>query len=275
VSLALEGKSVLVTGAAGRLGRATVLAVAEAGANVLAVDVDVDGAARICGLVPGGAGRAEPFAADVSEESQAKAMVDAAVRAFGRLDVIFNNAGLVGLEHGTGLLDVDLNVWDRVMAVNLRGVMLGCRAAIPVMLRQGGGVIINTSSDASLAGDMENNAYAAAKAGVNVLTRYVATQFGKHNIRCNAIAPGVHLAEDSFETFAPARREFYAQIKEHCLLPRLGTPEDIANCVVFLASDAAGYITAQVLQVDGGLIGHVPHLADMRRRRALAPETAS
>jgi NAD(P)-dependent dehydrogenase (short-subunit alcohol dehydrogenase family) len=268
VSLPLADKTALVTGAAGRLGRATVLALTAAGADVLAVDLDADGAAGVCALVPAGAGRTMPFGADVSVESQANAMVAAAVEAFGRLDVIFNNAGLVGLEHGTGLLDLDLDIWDRVLAVNLRGVMLGCRAAIPVMLQQGGGVIINTSSDASLAGDMENNAYAAAKAGVNVLTKYVATEFGKHNIRCNAIAPGVHLAEGSLETFSPARREFYGRIEEHCLLPRLGTPEDIANCVVFLASDAAAYITAQVLQVDGGLIGHVPHLADVRRGRA-------
>lgn len=258
----------MITGAAGRLGRSAVLALADAGADVLAVDLDYEGAARICAQVPDGAGRAVPFAADVSDESQTSAMVAAALEAFGRLDVLFNNAGLIGLEHGTGLLDLDLAVWDRVMAVNLRGVMLATRAALPAMIRQGGGAIINTSSGASLIGDLENNAYAAAKAGVNVLTKYVATEFGKHDIRCNAIAPGVHLAEDTLETFTPERREFYAQLADHCLLPRLGTPEDIADCVVFLASDAARYITAQVIQVDGGLVGHAPHLADVRRRRA-------
>lgn len=262
----IKGKTALVTGAAGRLGRSAVLALTAAGADVLAVDLDYEGTARLCDHVPSGEGQAVPFAADVSDESDTLSMVAAAVDTFGRLDVLFNNAGLVGLEHGIGLLDVDLDVWDRVMAVNLRGVMLGCRAALPVMIRQGGGTIINTSSGASLIGDLENNAYAAAKAGVNVLTKYIATEFGKHNIRSNAIAPGVHIADDALETFTPERREFYAQLTDHCLLPRLGTPEDIADCVVFLASDAASYITAQIIQVDGGLVGHAPHLADVRRR---------
>lgn len=260
----LEGRTAIVTGAAGRLGRRAALALAASGAKVVAADINVSGAeatteaARALGAV------AVAHRVDVSDETSMTALVGRAVDEFGGLDIMFNNAGLVGREHGVGLLDLDTAIWDEVVAVNLRGVMLGCREAVKVMLDTGG-VIINTSSDSSLTGDVENTAYAAAKSGVNTLTRYVATAFGKNGIRCNAIAPGVHL--DPAVPIDPARQAFYERLTEHCLLPRLGTPDDIANAVVFLASEAASYITGQVISVDGGLLGHVPHLADQRRRR--------
>jgi NAD(P)-dependent dehydrogenase (short-subunit alcohol dehydrogenase family) len=264
----LDGKVAIITGAGGRLGKASVLAMAGAGAAVLAVDRVLDGAEAICEAAARVGGKAIAHQADVSDEADVSGMIAMAVAQFGGVDVMFNNAGLIGLEHLIGLLDLDVELWDQILAVNLRGVMLGCKHVVPAMIGRGGGSIINTSSDASLAGDVVNLAYAAAKAGVNTLTAYVAASFGKHNIRCNAISPGIHLNDDDIVAMGRAggfRAEMYACLEEHCLLPRLGTPDDIAKAAVFLASDEAAYITGQVIQVDGGLIGHVPHLADVRR----------
>lgn len=267
VSHSLAGKVAIVTGAGGRLGRAAVHAMSTAGAAVLAVDVD-EIASAASDEAPGAV---RSFAADVSVEHDVEAMITAAMEVFGGLDIVFNNAALMGLEHDVGLSELDTELWDRIMAVNLRGVMLGCKHALPALIERGGGSIINTSSDSSFAGDVVNVAYAAAKGGVNTLTRYVATAGGKFNVRCNAISPGIHLTAQeraNADNEGGFRRAHYTQLEEHCLLPRLGTPNDIANVAAFLASDAAGYITGQVICVDGGLLTHVPHLADTRRAKA-------
>jgi NAD(P)-dependent dehydrogenase (short-subunit alcohol dehydrogenase family) len=245
-----------------------VEAMVSAGASVLAVDVNGD---AIDALSRESEGAVKAHVADVSVEDDVRRMLDSAVAAFGGIDVLFNNAGVVGLEHDIGLLDLDVELWDRTLAINLRGVMLGCKHVIPHLIARGGGSIINTSSDSSLVGDVVNFAYAASKGGVNVLTRYVAASFGKHNIRCNAIAPGVHIAREEHPTVGKTgtfRDQIYTQMLDHCLLPRLGTPEDIANVAVFLGSPAAEYITGQLIQVDGGLLSHVPHFADRARSTA-------
>lgn len=264
----LDGKTAIVTGAAGGLGSAIVHAFVGEGCDVVAVDIDESSLTQFVESVGQLAERVSPHVADVSMEADVQSMITKAQSSFGGLDILVNNAGLVGLEHLVGLEDLTVELWDRVLAVNLRSVMLGCKFAVPVMVRRGGGSIINTSSDSSLAGDVVNYAYAAAKAGINVLTKYVATAYGKDGIRCNAIAPGIHLKPSLLGTLsAPGnfRSDMYELLQEHCLLPRLGTPEDIANACVFFASDESSYVTAQLLQVDGGLIGHVPHLADTRR----------
>ncbi|MGV9798784.1 SDR family NAD(P)-dependent oxidoreductase [Mycobacterium sp. NPDC003449] len=261
----LEGKVAIVTGAGGRLGRASVSAMARAGASVLAVDVDAAGAEA---AAAGSSGDVRPHTADISEESDVVEMIDRATAEFGGVDILFNNAGLVGLEHGTGLLDIDVEVWDRILAVNLRGTMLGCKHVVPRLLARGGGTIINMSSDSAVLGDVANFAYAASKSGVNILTRYVAASFGKQNVRCNAISPGVHLSDADRPTAESSgfyRSELYALIEDNCLLPRLGRPEDVANLAVFLSSPDAEYITGQIVHVDGGLLAHVPHLAEARR----------
>jgi len=270
----LDGKVAIITGAAGRLGAASVLAMVSEGAEVLAVDIDLNGAQTVCDQADELGGRAVAHSTDVSNEESVREMVAAAVSTFGGLDILFNNAGLVGREWGIGLLELEVDIWDEVLAVNLRGVMLGCKHAVPAMLERGGGSIINTSSDSSLMGDYENYAYAASKAGVNTLTMYVAAGFGKQNIRCNAISPGVHLREKDWETMQRAagdRAVIYSIIQDHCLLPRLGTPQDIANAAVFLGSDNSSYITGQIIPVDGGLSSGTPHLPEIRRFRAGEP----
>jgi len=146
---------------------------------------------------------------------------------------------------------VDTDVWDAILRINLRGAMVASRAAIPHLRRRGGGVILNTSSNAALAGALSHTAYSASKAAINSLTQSIATQHGKENIRCNAISPGLIVT--------PATQDSYAAsgvgevMLRHQLSPRLGRPEDIAAAVVFLASDEAAFITGQVVSVSGGL----------------------
>lgn len=269
----LQDKSAIVTGGAGALGASAARALAAEGASVLVADIDLAGADRVAESIRDAGGAAAACQADVTSEAEIKAMVETAVRTFGGLDVLFNNAGLVGLEHQVDLLSLDVELWDRVHRVNLRSVMLGCKHAVPAMRARGGGSIINTSSDSSLGGDTVNYAYATAKAGVNTLTKYVATSYGRDRIRCNAIAPGIHLPVEVLEAVrreGGPRAQRFDRFEEHCLLPRLGTPEDIAGMVVFLASDESSYITAQLIQVDGGLVGQLPHVTDERRARIAA-----
>jgi NAD(P)-dependent dehydrogenase (short-subunit alcohol dehydrogenase family) len=260
----LEGRVAIVTGGGSGIGRATCLALAREGAAVVVADVDEASAKRVAEEVAAAGGRARPQWVDVAEEPAVAAMVEAAVGAFGGLDVLHNNAALLGNEAGrdADVVSMDVATWDRAMAVNLRGVMLGCKHAIPAMIRRGGGSIVNTSTGSTLAGDLVRTAYVAAKAGVNVLTKYVATQYGKQNIRCNAVLPGLIRTPAATRGLSP---ELISLYEEHTLLPRIGEPEDIAKVVVFLASDDAAFVTGQEISVDGGIGAHNSSYADLRR----------
>jgi NAD(P)-dependent dehydrogenase (short-subunit alcohol dehydrogenase family) len=260
----LAGRVAIVTGAASGIGRATAAALAREGAAVVVADLNADGAKRVAGEIEAAGGRAFAQATDVSSEPSVAAMVAAAVDRFGGLDVLHNNAALVDpavMGADGEVTSLSLDTFERTLAVNLRGPLLGCKHAIPRMLDRGGGVIVNTSSAAALAGDLVRTAYGVSKAGLDALTRYVATQYGKRGIRCNSIAPGV-IATPALAANVPA--ELIAVYERSHLTPRLGRPEDIAEVVVFLATDAAAFITGQVLSVDGGLLAHHPAVAEMR-----------
>jgi NAD(P)-dependent dehydrogenase (short-subunit alcohol dehydrogenase family) len=193
-------------------------------------------------------------------------MVNDAAQALGGLDILHNNAADTRLS-GTRDMPVervDTTVWDDILRINLRGAMVASRAAIPHLRQRGGGVILNTSSNAALAGALSHSAYSASKAAINSLTQSIATQHGKENIRCNAISPGLIVT--------PATQESYAasgvgeMMLRHQLSPRFGRPEDIAAAVLFLASDEAAFVTGQILCVDGGSLAHQPYVADLRER---------
>jgi len=254
----LEQRVAIVTGAASGIGRATAFALAAEGAAVLVADVDDAGARAVAEEIARRGGRASAQRTDVADERSVAAMIAAAVERYGGLDVLHNNAAAVDpalLSRDGEVAAMEVEVWDRTFAVNLRGPMLGCKHAIPRMLERGRGAIVNTSSAAGWAGDLTRSAYGASKAALESLTRYVATQYGKRGIRCNAIAPGV-IATPALAANVP--REQLAVYERTALTPRLGVPEDIAAAVVFLVSDDGAFVTGQTLRVDGGLLVHHP-----------------
>jgi len=258
----LAGKVAMVTGGANGIGRATVRALAREGARVLIADIADDAAQAVVKEIEQGGGEVRAVHCDVSQESDVEAAVAATVQAFGGLDILHNNAAYLKGEGDFDVATLSVEAWERTFRVNALGVMLGCKHGVKAMLLRGGGSIINTSSGSALRGDVLLTSYAASKGAVNTLTRYVATQYGKRGIRCNAIAPGLIKSEGVLNGMGPER---IAELEEHCLTARTGEPEDIAEMTVFLGSDAASFITGQVISVDGGIAAHVPSFADKHR----------
>ena len=262
----LEGRVALVTGGASGIGRATCEALGRAGASVVVADLNGEGAEAVARALHADGITALGVAADVGDEASIEAMIEAAVAEFGGLDILHNNAADSDPElisRDLAVAEMDATVWDRTMRVNLRGPMLGCKYAIPHMIARGGGSIVNTSSASGLTGDFARSAYAASKAGLRSLTESVAAQYGKEGIRSNAIAPGV-ISTPALEANVPADQ--VAIYAENTLTPQLGRAEDIAAVVVFLASEAAAFITGQMISVDGGLLAHHPAMAEIRKR---------
>ncbi len=253
----LDGKVAIVTGGAGGIGAATARALAKEGASVVIVDIDGVRAEQVGQAITASGGSAVGVAADLSEESGVVAAVEATIFRYGRVDVLHNNAAMTEsdfLTRDTQVTDLALEVWERTMAVNLRSQMLMCKHVIPEMVRDGGGSIINMSSGASLKGDRTRTAYGVSKAGVNTLTMYVAASHGKQGIRVNTIVPGL-IITDAVRAHLTDR--MLAGLGRATLTPFVGEPEDVANLVVFLASDESRYITGQMIAIDGGMSAHV------------------
>jgi NAD(P)-dependent dehydrogenase (short-subunit alcohol dehydrogenase family) len=251
----------VVTGAGGGVGRATAQRFAADGAAVVVADIAAGSADDTVQLVRSAGGEAVATTVDVSVEADVLAMVRTALERFGRLDVLHNNAAVQGLDDGD-LVDLDVDVWDRKMAVNVKGVMLGCKHAVPAMRdTAGGGAIVNTASVSGLVGTDENAAYGSSKAAVIGLTRYVASMYGPDRIRCNAVAPGLVMTERLSAALPPRRLAAYAAER---LLPWPADPDDIAAVVCWLASDEARCITGQTIVVDSGTTAHRPRHAMQR-----------
>jgi NAD(P)-dependent dehydrogenase (short-subunit alcohol dehydrogenase family) len=230
---------------------------ASQGASVAVVDIDVKRATEVVRQIETTGGAALAVQADVSAEDEVAAAVRATVDEFGRLDILHNNAALTEsdfLSRDTRVTELALDVWDRTLAVNLQSQMLTCKHAIPEMIRDGGGSIINMSSGASLKGDRTRTAYGVSKAGVNTLTMYVASGHGKQGVRVNTIVPGLIITDAVRAHLTEAMLE---GLSRAILVPFLGQPDDIANLVVFLASDESRYITGQMISIDGGMSAHV------------------
>jgi len=263
----LAGKVAIVTGGGSGIGRATAHLLAERGAQVVVSDLSCPRADAVVAEIVALGHPAMAIKADVASEDEIRVLVLQTVRTLGRLDILHNNAGDVTQETVARDLDVatmDVELWDQQMRVNLRGAMLGCKWAIPEMLKRGGGAIVNTSSNASLGGQETTVAYGVSKTGVNSLTQYVATAYGRKGIRCNAVIPGL-IMTPAAEAADPAA---LAPHLDNTLTPYAGEPRDVANLVAFLVSDEARYITGQLIAVDGGTSAHSPTYSD-RRRAAL------
>jgi NAD(P)-dependent dehydrogenase (short-subunit alcohol dehydrogenase family) len=261
----LSGKVAIVAGAAFGIGRATATIMAKEGAKVIVADYDRDAAAAAAEAIRSAGGEAHALYFDATNEDSVRELVAKAKERYGRVNVMHNNVG--GTEPGkdVAVVDLDLGAWNRILSLTLNSALFGCRHVIPVMLEAGGGAIVNTASMSGESGDLTLTSYGAAKAGVISLTRYVATQYGRQNIRCNAVAPGLIITERSREVI-PA--EVLSMFEAHTLVGRNGRPEDIGNTVAFLASDDAAFITGQTIVVDGGMFVHNPTMADMMKMGA-------
>ncbi|MCW2622295.1 MAG: putative 3-oxoacyl-[acyl-carrier protein] reductase [Frankiales bacterium] len=262
-----DGAVALVSGAGSGIGAAVARALARDGARVVVTDLDPARAEQVAaGLVAAG-GHALALALDVADEAAIGACVAEVGRVFGLPTVLVNNAAATDLS-GSGrdgdVLTMETDVWDRTMAVNLRGAMLLTRAVLPGMLAAGGGAVVNISSGGAAAAEHTRPAYAASKAGLEALTRSVAAVYGPQGVRCNAVAPGLTLTET---VSGPGRglEKLRAVFARHTPSP-LGTADDVADVVSFLASGAARYVNGVVLRVDGGLLASQPYLADFLKR---------
>ncbi|MFC5747884.1 SDR family NAD(P)-dependent oxidoreductase [Actinomadura rugatobispora] len=260
----LQGKIAVITGAASGIGAATARRVAAEGASTVVADLNKDGAAAVAEEITSSGGTATAVGVDLGDTDSVRAMIESTVGAYGGVDVLHNNAAATHLaaRRDLAVAEADPAVWDDTMRINVRGAMVAIQAALPHMIARGGGAVINTSSGSGLAGDLRNPAYGASKAALINLTWYVATQYGKQGVRCNAITPGFIVTGASRHSAHGAMQE---TMLRHHLTPRLGSPEDVAAAVVFLASDEAAFITGQTLGVDGGLLAHQPYVADMRQ----------
>ena len=247
----LQGKVALVTGGASGIGRATALLFARAGAAVAVVDLDADGGQAVVQAIHEGGGRALYVRSDVSEPAECERAVRQTVAELGRLDVLFNNAGII---RRASVLETSVEEWERVMAVNVRAVFLMCKYALPVMIEAGGGAIVNTASGWGLVGGRQAAAYCASKGAVVQLTRALALDHGAQGVRVNCICPGdtdtPMLRNEAHQLGEPDER-FLAEAAQRPL-GRIGRPEEIAQAVLYLASDAASFVTGAVLVVDGG-----------------------
>jgi len=246
----LENKVAVITGAGSGMGRASAILFAREGATVLVADVNERGGEETVERIVAEGGRAAFLRTDVASSEDVHAMVHAAVDRFGALDILFNNAGIAG-ESGR-LADQSEGNWQRVIGINLTGVYLGMRHAIPVMLERGGGSIISTASVAGMVGWAGAAAYSAAKAGVINLTRTAAIEYARWNIRVNCICPGVihtPLLESIHGGDIEPARDHLLRLQP---MRRLGEPEDIARMALFLASDDSTFVTGAAMMVDGG-----------------------
>ena len=247
----LENKVVLITGAGSGIGYHSALRCAAEGASIVAVDQREETAEKTAQAVSSAGGACIPVRADISNNADCRTMIERAESAYGRLDVLFNNAGISHIDDGDAV-DTDEDVWDLTMQVNLKGVFLCCKHGIPALRKAGGGSVINTASFVALLGAATPQiAYTASKGGVLALSRELAAVHARENIRVNALCPGplhTELLMKYLDTEEKRQRRLV-----HIPMGRFGKADEIAQTVVFLASDESSYITGTSFTVDGGI----------------------
>jgi NAD(P)-dependent dehydrogenase (short-subunit alcohol dehydrogenase family) len=247
----LTGKVALITGGASGIGRATSLLFAREGATVVIGDLNAQAGQAVVNDIAQAGGRAFFESTDVSNANDCRRVVDSTLREFGKIDVLFNNAGII---RRATVLDLSEEDWDRVMAVNVKSIFLLSREVIPHMQKAGGGSIINTASGWGLTGGAKAAVYCASKGAVVLLTKAMAVDHGPQNIRVNCICPGdtdTGMLRSEAQQLGVASDRFLCEAAKRPL-GRVGTPEEIARAALYLASDASSFVTGTALVVDGG-----------------------
>lgn len=246
-----ESKVALVTGASSGIGRVSALAFAAEGAKVVVADVAVEGGRETVSTIEEAGGKATFVETDVRDGAAVEAMIEEAVRTWGRLDYAHNNAGIA--EPITRTADLDEKLWDRIIDINVKGAWLCMRHEIPRMLERGGGAIVNTASIVGLVGVKQQPAYVASKHALVGLTKAAALDYARKGIRVNAVCPGP-IRTDSLEWYMQQRPDIEQKLTSDNPSGRLGTPEEVAQAVLWLCSDQASYVTGHALVADGGSV---------------------
>ncbi len=257
----VKDKVALVTGGASGIGLSAASLLAKEGAKVVIADFNVEGAKEAAENIESQGGEAVGIFLDAGDENSIKEAVEFTVKHYGKVSILFNNVGLTNLQKDLDVVNLDLEEWDRLMNVNVKSVLLGSRFAVPHMVEAGGGSIINTASMAGFTGDAVRSAYGTSKAAVVNLTKYIAAQYGKDKIRCNAIAPGLILTPAAERNMSGEVLDIFAKYNA---LPYHGEPDDIGYTVLFLASDESKFITGQTIQVEGGHYIANPSVPDFK-----------
>ena len=249
----LSDKVAVVAGGATGIGAATAARLGQEGCRVVVGDIAADAAGQTAARIVAVGGVATHVGFDLSDPESVAALIDTAAATYDGVDLLFNvGADMGALRGDSDVVDIDFGVWDRVMAVNLRGYVAAMKYAIPRMLGRGGGAIVNMSSAAAFQGEPARPAYATAKAGIGALTRHVASRWGKEGIRCNAVAPGFTATEAIRSV--PQWEQLQAGALKRIRGTRVGDPGDVAALVAFLLSDEGAWINGQVVNIDGGTV---------------------
>ena len=260
----LANRVAVITGAGGGLGAECARVLASHGAKIVVADINAEAGQLVAEQIVKLGGEAISNHTDVAQETSVQAMVNAAMAHFGRIDILYNNAAILSAEQRAGdrdVINMDVDAWDRAMAVNLRGAMLCSKHCIPHMITLGKGSVINVTSGLGTMGDLTLSAYAASKAALIMLAKSIAAQYGKQGVRANALLIGLAPAENAHATMPQQLPDI---IRDNHLTPELGTPKQIADAAAFLASDESSFVTGSVLSVDGGFCSHTPSFAATR-----------